>query len=73
MNILLTTDYKFSLFLSVQQRFKKNKACKSQQSTCAALFHQSHNEVMLILTPDNILITFTIDYFWYSYVLDSVL
>ena len=58
MNILLTTDYKLSLFLSVQQRFKKNKACKSQQSICAVLFHQSHNEVVLILTPDNILLMY---------------
>ena len=49
MNILLTTNYKFSLFLSVQQRFQKNKACKDQQSTCAALIHQGCNEVVLIL------------------------
>jgi hypothetical protein len=49
MNILLTTNHKFSLFLSVQERFKKNKACKDQQSTCGASFYQGRNKVVLIL------------------------
>ena len=49
MNILLITNYKFSLFLLVQQQFQKNKACEDQQSTCAASFHQGRNEVVLIL------------------------